>query len=84
MTEIIASICYYGLVNNTEFLDQIPSNLSKIRKQQRYTQREVAELADLNPNYYAKVERGDSVPSLKTLFRIARALNVSASDIVGF
>ena len=70
--------------NNTEFASKIPENLSKIRKQQRYTQREVAELADLNPNYYAKVERGDSVPSIKTLYKIAKALKVSASDVVGF
>ena len=71
-------------MSDTEFLDQISANLSKIRKQQRYTQREVAELAGLNPNYYAKVERGDSIPSLKTIFRIAKALKVSATDIVGF
>lgn len=65
-------------------LKQISQNLQQIRKQLRYTQREVAELAGLNPNYYAKVERGDSVPSLKTLIKIARALNVSVTDIVGY
>ncbi|OYW41911.1 hypothetical protein B7Z28_01970 [Candidatus Saccharibacteria bacterium 32-45-3] len=71
-------------MSDTEFLDQISANLLMIRKKQRYTQREVAELAELNPNYYAKVERGESVPSIKTLFKIAHALKVSASDIVGF
>lgn len=71
-------------MSDTEFLDQISANLLTIRKKQRYTQREVAELAELNPNYYAKVERGESVPSIKTLFKIAQALKVSASDIVGF
>ena len=71
-------------MSDSEFLDQISANLATIRKQQRYTQREVAELAGLNRNYYAKVERGDSVPSIKTLFKIAKALKVSASDIVGF
>lgn len=65
-------------------MNQISENLSKIRKQQRYTQREVAELAGLNPNYYAKVERGDSIPSLKTLYKIAKALSVSITDIVGY
>ena len=66
-----------------EFPD-ITTSLSKLRKQLRYTQREVAELADLNPNYYAKVERGTSVPSLKTIYKLAKALKVSASDILGF
>lgn len=41
-------------------------------------------MAGLNPNYYAKVERGDGVPSLKTLYKIAKALKVSITDIVGF
>ena len=71
-------------MSDTEFLEHIPENLSKIRKQLRYTQREVGELAGLNPNYYAKVERGDGVPSLKTLYKIAKALNISITDIVGF
>ncbi len=70
---------------NTEvFASQIPDNLSKLRKQLRYTQKEIADMADLNPNYYAKVERGDSTPSLKTLYKIAKALNVSITDIVGY
>lgn len=71
-------------MSDTEFLDQIVANLSRIRKQQRYTQREVAELAGLNPNYYAKVERGNSMPSLKTVHKLAKALKVTATDIVGF
>lgn len=67
-----------------KLLSQISVNLYKIRKQQRYTQREVAELAGLNPNYYAKIERGDGMPSLKTIHKLAEALKVSATDIVGF
>lgn len=71
-------------MSDTEFLDQITANLVRIRKQQRYTQREVAGLAGLNPNYYAKVERGEGMPSLKTIHKLAKALKVTATDIVGF
>lgn len=71
-------------MSDTELLNRISANLSKIRKEQRYTQREVAELADLNPNYYAKVERGNGMPSLKTIHKLAKALKVTATDIVGF
>lgn len=67
-----------------DFAHNIPENLSRIRKQQRYTQKEVAAMAGLNPNYYAKVERGDGVPSLKTLHKIAQALKVTISDVVGY
>lgn len=71
-------------MSDTELLNRISANLSNIRKEQRYTQREVAELAGLNPNYYAKVERGNGMPSLKTIHKLAKALKVTATDIVGF
>ena len=71
-------------MSDTELLNRISANLSKIRKEQRYTQREVAELAGLNPNYYAKVERGNGMPSLKTIHKLAKALKVTATNIVGF
>ncbi|NCU30679.1 XRE family transcriptional regulator [Candidatus Saccharibacteria bacterium] len=71
-------------MSDDKLLDQISENLSRIRKEQRYTQREVANMAGLNPNYYAKVERGDGMPSLKTIHKLAKALKVNASEIVGF
>lgn len=71
-------------MSDAEFLDHISTNLSRIRKQQRYTQREVAEMAGLNLNYYAKVERGESMPSVRTVKEIGKALKVSATDILGF
>ena len=71
-------------MNAEDFASKIPENLSAIRKQQRYTQKEVAKMAGLNPNYYAKVERGDGIPSLKTLHKIAKVLKVSITDIVGY
>jgi transcriptional regulator with XRE-family HTH domain len=71
-------------MNTDEFASKISLNLSTIRKQQRYTQKEVAGKAGLNHNYYAKVERGDGIPSLKTLSKIAKALGVSITDIVGY
>jgi transcriptional regulator with XRE-family HTH domain len=71
-------------VSDDKLLNHISENLSRIRKEQRYTQREVAELAGLNPNYYAKVERGDGMPSLKTIHKLAKALRVTATEIIGF
>lgn len=71
-------------MSDLDFLEQISANLLKIRKQQHYTQRELAKLAGLNPNYYAKVERGEGIPSIKTIHKLAKALKVTATDIVGF
>jgi transcriptional regulator with XRE-family HTH domain len=71
-------------MSSSNFADKIPENLVSLRKQQHYTQKELAVKAGLNPNYYAKVERGDGVPSLKTLFKIAQVLDVSITDVVGY
>ena len=71
-------------MSEDDFANKIPENLSNLRKQQRYTQKAIADLATLDPNYYAKIERGEGVPSLKTLYKIAKALDVSITDIVGY
>ena len=71
-------------MNDNNLSHHIAAQLSTLRKQQRYTQKEFAALAGLNPNYYAKVERGEAIPSLKTIYKLAKAFRVSATDIVGF
>ncbi len=71
-------------MSNNSFADNIPENLVSLRKQQHYTQKELALKAGLNPNYYAKVERGNGIPSLKTLYKLAKALDVTVSEIVGY
>ena len=71
-------------MSDKEITKTIANNLSKYRKQLRYTQKEMAEKADLNMNYYAKVERGEAIPSLKTIKKLAKAFKVTATDIIGF
>lgn len=71
-------------MSEKDITDRVSANLARIRKEFRYTQKEVADLANLNMNYYAKIERGESMPSLKTVKKISKALKVTATDIVGF
>lgn len=72
------------LMTKNEIKESIASNLFKIRKELRYTQREVADMAGLNTNYYAKLERGESMVSLVTLEKLVKALSVSTADILPF
>ena len=71
-------------MENKVIAQKVSKNLSQLRKQYRYTQKDLADMAGLNLNYYAKVERGESVPSLKTVMKLAKVLKVSATDVVGF
>lgn len=71
-------------MSKNELKTEIAANLAKIRRELRYTQQETADKAGLNKNYYAKVERGEAMPSVKTLEKLAKALGVSSGNILPF
>lgn len=58
--------------------------LQSARQKKGYTQAEVAKRAGTTVNHYAKIERGEVVPSLKTLEKIVKALGVSSSSVLPF
>lgn len=63
---------------------KIAKKLKSVRIAQNLTQLELAEKANISANYYAKVERGEAVPSLDTFGKIVKALGVKSSDILPF
>ena len=54
----------------------IDHRLRALREEKNLTQRDVAKRAGLLGNYISRVENGHSVPTLGTLEKIARALEV--------
>jgi len=62
----------------------ISRKLQLARQHKNLTQAEVAKRAGTNTNYYAKLERGEAVPSLKMLEKIVKALGVKSSDVLPF
>ena len=52
------------------------------RKRAGLSQEELAERAELHPNYIGEVERGKYSISLDPLLRIAKALGVRVRDLV--
>lgn len=63
---------------------QIGENLKKSRKKLGLTQVEVAEKAEINVNYYARLERGEVTASLNTLKNLLKILKVKSKDILPF
>ncbi|WP_233104103.1 helix-turn-helix transcriptional regulator [Haliangium ochraceum] len=47
------------------------------------TQEDAAERLDVSVEFYARIERGNSLPSVPTLARIAAVLGVSADALLG-
>lgn len=63
---------------------QIAARIKQVRLKQGMTQINVAKSADISPNYFARVERGEVRPSVEILERITKALGVKSSDILPF
>jgi len=56
--------------------------VKQLREEHRYSQEVLADRASLNRTYLGEVERGVAVPSLATIAKIAKALNLSASELI--
>ncbi len=61
----------------------IGTNIRKIRQQKKLTQEKLARLSDISLNTLTKIESGFAkTPNIKTITKIARALNVSLDKLV--
>jgi XRE family transcriptional regulator, regulator of sulfur utilization len=67
MTELTA---YFGQV------------VRRSRDARGWSQEALAEKADLNRSYVGEIERGQVIPSLHTMEKLAAALGVSASELL--
>lgn len=63
-------------------LTSIGKNLRKFRTEKRIMQETLAEKANLSSNYIGMIERGEKIPSLTSLIRLANALDVSADMLL--
>lgn len=55
---------------------RIGKNIRKYRLQKRLTQEKLSELISANDKFVGHVERGERVPSLKKLIKIAHLLEI--------
>ncbi len=69
---------------STDTAKKIGKKLKAIRQDRRLTQSEVADMADISTNYYARIERGDTGISIEIFEKLVRALKVRSSDILPF
>ena len=57
--------------------------IRKKRKAMRFAQEKLAEHACISFAFVGHIERGTRVPSVNTVYKIARALNCSIDELVG-
>ncbi len=58
--------------------------VQKIRKAKRITQEQLAEKVGVSTTWIGYIETGRNKPSLKLLYKIARALGVKVKDLIPF
>lgn len=68
-------------MENLNFI--IGKNLTTLRKKNKLTQLELAEMLNYSDKAVSKWEKGESVPSVEVLYRICKIYNVSLDYIVG-
>ena len=56
--------------------------IRQTRKKHHVTQEQLGEICELSTAHIGHIERGTRIPSLDTLFRIARALDVSMDYLI--
>lgn len=63
--------------------DSFPARLRSLRESRGLTVYALAKLAGADRHSLMLVERGEQTPSLETIQRVAKALEVSAGELVG-
>jgi transcriptional regulator with XRE-family HTH domain len=65
-----------------EHLDTFTTNLRRTREQRGLSQEAAGDRAGMTQSQYARIERGDVDPTIKTLKRLATALDVTVSELL--
>ena len=67
-------------MSNTQ---NLAKNIERLRKEKGLSQEKLARLADVANNTLIKMESGENInPTLETLKKVAKALEVSVDDLI--
>lgn len=71
-------------ITHKHILEKFGEKMQKIRKAQGISQEELAAKLAMHKNYIGMVERGERNPTIRTLYKIAKALKVNSSELLPF
>ncbi|MBR1598646.1 MAG: helix-turn-helix transcriptional regulator [Lachnospiraceae bacterium] len=60
----------------------IGKRIREKRDQQGLTREEVSEMAGISANYLGTIERGEKIPRLEVIIKIANSLKVTSDDLL--
>jgi len=65
-------------------LENFGSKMQKVRQSKGITQEELAGMLSMHRTYIGLIERGERNPTIRTLYKIAKALKIKASELLPF
>jgi len=71
-------------MDEKEFLTKLSKKIRHLRKLRRMSQEELAFKAGIDRSYMGNIERGESSPTIITVFKISRALKVNMPQLLCF
>lgn len=71
-------------ITHKQILEKFGQKMQKVRQSSGITQEELAARLGMHRTYIGLIERGERNPTIRTLYKIAKALRVSASELLPF
>lgn len=71
-----------SLFPETELVSRFAKVVKDLRLAKGFSQEELAFRADVDRTYISRLERGLKQPSIMTLFKLAKGLDIPASQII--
>ena len=67
--------------NNSNILLNFGLRVQKLRKSKNLSQEQFANICELHRTYIGMIERGEKNITLKNIYKLANALNISIADL---
>lgn len=71
-------------ITHRDILLKFGDKMQKVRKEKGISQEELASMLSMHRTYVGMVERGERNPTIRTLYKIAKALKVDSSELLPF
>lgn len=74
---------YEAMLNNKERLEIMGKCIERVRKKNRLTQKQVADILEMPQQTYGSYETGRNAPSIETLVRLSFLYEINIEELVG-
>lgn len=71
-------------ITHKPILHSFGQKMQKVRQSKGITQEGLASMLAMHRTYIGLIERGERNPTIRTLYKIAKALKVTASELLPF